>query len=285
VVTEHYKTEQVILQYDPAKEVGLAYTWSRSKKQYEETNTPDNNSGLALDHYRNSDHWAATRLSGDYTTDWFQGVDYIGAYYGQITSDSPRYLNFDYGWGDQWDPTNSDTIEYFINHIPYPTGSFPDSFNSIDPTNPTKTTYFDETFPWVKDDDEGSRPLSLNLQGLACKEDDEDIGDYLTWDVTYSDGSTRPEWLGLDPITGILYGKPQVKHASELIQLKVTCTDQYGGKYSYFRSLLVNVKPQLRSGWNKFYTVNVTRNEEFSLDIGGEMLWDPDGDFLKYTMP
>lgn len=50
-----------------------------------------------------------------------------------------------------WGNCCADSITFFVNHMPEPAGTFPDEFRTRDPYYYV-TDYFDETFPWVKDD-------------------------------------------------------------------------------------------------------------------------------------
>lgn len=88
--------------------------------------------------------------------------------------------------------------------------------------------------------------------------------------------------MGLDPVTGLIFGKPMLKHASEMINLSIKCLDQYGGRYTYRRTLLVNAVPRVNT-FTKYYTVNATVGLNFLFNTS-KILYDPDGDLLDIQM-
>lgn len=146
-------------------------------------------------------------------------------------------------YGDQWDIQGTYDVNVFINRIPYPINNFPMDLGSLDPEGRNKTTYFDQFLgEWVIDDPDGGELFTYDMK-YYCGEDDGLSGDYLTFDVSYSDGTERPKWLGISYTDGILYGLADIDYASELVNLKITCTDQFDGSYSYYRSVLVNAHP------------------------------------------
>lgn len=104
-------------------------------------------------------------------------------------------------YGDQWDQPNTYNLNVFINNIPYPVNDFPQVLASIDPEGRNKTTYFNDIFPWVKDEPDGGDLFSYDMK-YYCADDDADVGDFLIFDMTYSDGSLRPPWMGIDYYSG-----------------------------------------------------------------------------------
>jgi len=58
-----------------------------------------------------------------------------------------------------------------------------------------------------------------------CADNDAAYGDYLVYELSYSDGSERPGWLGIDYYDGLIYGIAALEYASELVPIKITCKD------------------------------------------------------------
>jgi hypothetical protein len=59
---------------------------------------------------------------------------------------------------------------------------------------------------------------------------DPDASDTLSYTLTNSDSSTRPNWLGYDTTTGILRGFPSSTTSSEFLNLRFTAIDDYDGQ-------------------------------------------------------
>lgn len=77
------------------------------------------------------------------------------------------------------------------------------------------TTYFDDRLPFVKD---GNSDYLLDVD-TSTWFTELDTGDSLRYTLTYSDSTTRPNWLGFDLTTGILRGFPSADYPSELLNL------------------------------------------------------------------
>eukprot|EP00352_Strombidinopsis_acuminata_P002123 CAMPEP_0176399976 /NCGR_PEP_ID=MMETSP0126-20121128/47191_1 /TAXON_ID=141414 ORGANISM="Strombidinopsis acuminatum, Strain SPMC142" /NCGR_SAMPLE_ID=MMETSP0126 /ASSEMBLY_ACC=CAM_ASM_000229 /LENGTH=213 /DNA_ID=CAMNT_0017775881 /DNA_START=3872 /DNA_END=4513 /DNA_ORIENTATION=+ len=196
------------------------------------------------DLYKTSDHYATTYLKQNYYTDNIAGFDIVGQYYMQVIEGYPRQdFTVSMTYGDQWDDPLEYDFNVFINNIPYPINNFPSNLGTLDPEGRNKTTYFDDFLgDWFIDDPDGGELFTYDM-AYYCADNDASYGDYLIFDISYSDGRDRPNWLGIGYYDGLIYGLADIDYASELVNLKITCTDQFGGSYSYFRSVLVNAHP------------------------------------------
>ena len=145
--------------------------------------------------------------------------------------------------------TPTATFSIVINQQPSPTViGLAYTFTDVDPTDGQPTTYFDDIFPWVKDD--YSNILNV-FTGTWFTEPD--AADTLTYQCTYSDGTERPKWIGYDIYTGELRGYPMISDSSEYMNLRFTAYDQNDGEYSYYKTLLVNIRPKRRTLYKTLY--------------------------------
>lgn len=147
-------------------------------------------------------------------------------------------------------------------------------FTNIDPTDGQPTTFFDDIFPFVKDDYSNM----LNIFTATWFTDPD--SDTLTYSLTMSDSSDRPQWIGYDKGTGELRGYPMISDASRYMNLRFTAYDTKDGSYSYYKTLLVNVLPrrkviykELKIGYNRNYAYNVST-----------LFYDLDGDPLTFSV-
>lgn len=118
----------------------------------------------------------------------------------------------------------------FINRRPFLTSTGTSySFSTIDPSAYTITDYFDTIFPFVKDD-----YGNLFVAQIAPWFTDHD-SHTLTYDMTYSDNTDRPSWIGFDYNSGEMRGYPLQKDGSELINLKISAFDTKNGVNYYMK--------------------------------------------------
>jgi hypothetical protein len=162
------------------------------------------------------------------------------------------------------------TFSILINTRPSPTQDGIDYvFDDIDPTDDNATTYFDDRLPFVEDD----LAYILEVDTSEWFEED-DTDDTLTYELTYSDGTTRPNWMGYNINTGILRGYPDITDASELMNLRFTAYDENDGTFSFYKTLLVNVEPRAIRIYKTLY-MGVGR--DYAHYLGG-YITDLDGD-------
>ncbi|CDW71340.1 ig family protein [Stylonychia lemnae] len=265
------------IQYDKYGAVGQYFQWSMTTTYFTDADT----SSDALDTtYKHTDHtvWLT------YTTPYISGfkqIKWMGMMFGQsfqTTLNNIGTKTFNYQYQDQYSQNSIPTATFSIkiNQIPSPqTIGINYKFSNIDPTDGLPTTYFDDIFPWVKDDYSNI----INIFS-ATWFTDPDL-DTLTYSLTMSDSTDRPLWIGFDKGTGELRGYPMVSDASRLMNLKFTAFDTKDGSYSFYKTLLVNVKPknrviykEVRIGIDRYYAYNVSN-----------LFYDQDGDPLSFSIP
>ena len=106
--------------------------------------------------------------------------------------------------------------------------------------------------------------------------------DTLTYQLTQSDGSLRPNWIGFISSSGELQGNPQLSDSSSYLNLKFTAFETKQGSYSLYKTLLVNTFP--RKVDIAYFTIKVNVDDFFA-HYFGDYLVDSDGDHLEFEMP
>ena len=147
--------------------------------------------------------------------------------FGQVISTSPFGIytftvSYSDNFDDPWAATQTDSFLVTINRLPFTTAAGQAyTFDDIDPDDAIITDYFDIKFPWVIDD------YHENVVFLDSSVwfDDLDATDVLTYDLTLSDGTPRPDWIGFIRSSGEMKGSPSVTDASSYINLKFTAFD------------------------------------------------------------
>lgn len=124
------------------------------------------------------------------------------------------------------------TFSIVINQQPSPTAAgFAYKFSDIDPTEGIPTTYFDEYFPFVQDNYYQDVLVMISTSTWFTDAD----SDTLTYSLTYSDDTDRPNWMGYDITSGVFRGYPMIRDSSEYMNLKFTAYDTHSGEYSYYK--------------------------------------------------
>lgn len=118
--------------------------------------------------------------------------------------------------------TTTGDIYIRVNSMPYVTTTGKAyTFTTYDPCDDNTTTYFDEYFPFLKNDDLYSFSVTVNTWFSDT--------DTLVYNLNRSDSTETPNWLQFDEVTGVMYGRAYNSDASELLQLKFSAYDPYQG--------------------------------------------------------
>jgi len=89
-----------------------------------------------------------------------------------------------------------------------------------------------------------------------------------------------PDWLEHNPTSNILFGIPRYEDASELMNLKFLCYDEWGAEQIYTTTMLVNICPRVRQS-RVIITGLIHRKFGYSLE---PYIYDDDGDEYVITM-
>eukprot|EP00347_Sterkiella_histriomuscorum_P021608 403333387 len=263
------------IQYDSYEGVGQYFYWAKTIAYYYDTDTTSDTYDTL---YKHTNHTVLLTFIPTYINA-FNQIGQMGLLFGQASKTTLNNIGtktFTYEYKDRHTLiVPQATFSIVINQQPEPTATgIAYSFTSIDPTTGQPTTYFDDLFPWVKDD------YSNMLEILTAAWFTDKDSDTLTYQCTYSDGTERKKWIGYDINTGILRGYPMVSDASEYMNLKFTAYDTKSGSYSYYKTLLVNVQPKRASVYKVLY---LGKGRQYAYDFT-KLLYDPDGDYLTFYL-
>ncbi len=131
-----------------------------------------------------------------------------------------KFLNYNFRDNNVNTPLQYGQLKVFINKMPTvtPVGKSY-VFILMDPLLYGKTDYFDKYFPFLNNDDLLSFEVDTSLWFT------DDATDILTYGLTRSDNTPRPEWMDYDVVNGKMSGFPNMSEPSELYQLKFTVQD------------------------------------------------------------
>ncbi|MDQ8205834.1 putative Ig domain-containing protein, partial [Pelagicoccus sp. SDUM812003] len=110
---------------------------------------------------------------------------------------------------------------------------------------------------------------------------DADVGDSTTYSSTLANGDPLPDWLSIDPDTGVLSGTPENEDVGEL-SVKVIASDQSGASASDVFTIEVqntNDGPVATAIADQ----TATEDSAFSLDVSGSFSDVDEGDSLSYS--
>ena len=267
-----------IIQYDVADNVGQFFTWAMTSTVFADADQVTGDS--TLDYYNHQSHtiWT-TLLTQTYTG--FRSIKWIGMFFGQgynngLTNLGSNILTFQYQDLYSRNAIVTNTMTIYVNRRPYLTTTGTSySFSTIDPSAYTITNFFDKYFPFIKDDFG-----NVFVAQIAPWFYDYD-GHTMTYDMSYSDATDRPAWIGFDYNSGEMRGYPMQKDGSELINLRISAVDTKEGVNYYMKTLLVNSYPNTTISYK---TITLGLNRKVGVKLA-KYFRDFDGDYLTYSMP